>query len=40
MRTLAGYRKASGGVMFGQNLTVRQPGPVAVGDRVVVTARR
>lgn len=36
LRTLATYRKAEGGVMFGQNLTVRRPGPIAVGDTVEV----
>lgn len=36
LRTLATYRKAPGGVMFGQNLTVRRPGRVAVGDPVEV----
>jgi len=36
LRTLATYRKQAGGVMFGQNLTVRQPGRIAVGDPVAV----
>ena len=36
LKTLAGYRKSEGGVMFGQNLLVTTPGSIAVGDTVVV----
>ena len=36
LRTLTTYRKVDGGVMFGQNLTVRQSGRIAVGDPVEV----
>jgi uncharacterized protein YcbX len=36
LATLAGYRRAERGVMFGQNLLVVRPGPVAVGDAVEV----
>jgi hypothetical protein len=36
LRTLATYRRVDGGVMFGQNLTVRRPGRIAVGDPVEV----
>ena len=40
LRTLATYRKGPGGILFGQNLTVRRGGRIAVGDPVtVITAR-
>ena len=34
LNTLAGFRTQAGGVMFGQNLVVSQPGWIAVGDKV------
>jgi uncharacterized protein YcbX len=34
LRTLGTFRKAKGGVMFGQNLVHRSPGDLAVGDPV------
>lgn len=36
LRTLSGYRKARGGVMFGQNALVTRPGRIARGDTVMV----
>lgn len=38
LRTLAGYRRVEGQVLFGQNLVVRAAGRLAVGDRVEVLA--
>ncbi|MFT5684219.1 MAG: hypothetical protein ACI8RZ_005160 [Myxococcota bacterium] len=38
LKTLAGYRKADRGVMFGQNLLVTRPGQVAIGDAITVLA--
>ena len=38
LRTLADYRKAERGVMFGQNLLVTRTGRVAVGDTVMVVS--
>jgi len=40
LRTLAKFRRAPGGVMFGQNAVHRSVGPVAVGDGVRVVERR
>ncbi|MGE3276578.1 MAG: MOSC domain-containing protein [Vicinamibacterales bacterium] len=34
LRTLATYRRADGGVIFGRNFNHRGEGPLAVGDRV------
>lgn len=39
LRTLAGYRRAGGGVAFGANFSVLQAGKLAVGDEVVVLSR-
>jgi uncharacterized protein len=39
LRTLARTRRARGGVMFGQNAAVVQPGRIAVGDPVTVLER-
>jgi len=36
LKTLAGYRKHDGGVIFGQNLVLRQGGRVEVGQEVKV----
>jgi uncharacterized protein len=36
IRTLAGYRRTAEGVVFGSKFAVARPGPVAVGDEVVV----
>lgn len=38
LRTLSGYRKAGGGVMFGQNALVIRPGRISLGDTVMVVA--
>lgn len=38
LRTLAGYRRMGGGVMFGQNLIPRSPGALRVGDALEVLA--
>jgi hypothetical protein len=40
LRTLGTFRKAEGGVMFGQNAVHRGVGRLRVGDPVSVTARR
>jgi uncharacterized protein YcbX len=40
LRTLGTFRKAKGGVMFGQNLVHQSLGRLAVGDPVTVEARR
>jgi uncharacterized protein YcbX len=37
LRTLAGYRRARGGVAFGAKFAVVRPGRLSVGDPVVVT---
>jgi len=34
LRTLSGFRRRDGKVMFGQNVLVRRPGMIQVGDRV------
>ena len=36
LTTLARYRRAEGGVMFGQNLLVTQPGHVSINDTITV----
>lgn len=38
LRTLAGYRRMQGGVMFGQNLIPRSAGILRAGDRLQVLA--
>jgi hypothetical protein len=40
LRTLGTFRKAKGGVMFGQNAVHRELGTLSVGDEVSVLARR
>lgn len=40
LRTLSGYRRVGGKVMFGQNLIHRAPGRVSVGDPVEVLEAR
>ena len=40
LKTLATYRKVSGGVLFGQNLIHAGPGELRRGDRVTVDATR
>lgn len=40
LRTLGTFRKAKGGVMFGQNAVHRDLGTLAVGDAVTVVERR
>ena len=40
LRTLAGYRKREGGVMFGQNLIHEGTGEIHVGDLLEVISRR
>lgn len=40
LRTLGTFRKAKGGVMFGQNAVHRQPGQLRVGDPVKVRLQR
>ncbi|CAL99675.1 hypothetical protein A8924_0721 [Saccharopolyspora erythraea NRRL 2338] len=39
LRTLAGYRRAEGGIVFGAKFAVLETGKLSVGDEVVVTAR-
>ena len=39
LRTLASYRRATGGVAFGAKYAVLRPGNLAEGDRVTVTDR-
>lgn len=38
LKTLRGFRRAEGGVMFGQNLIPRVPGRIRIGDDVEVLA--
>jgi len=40
LRTLGTFRKAKGGVMFGQNAAHRTTGELAVGDAVTVRMAR
>lgn len=40
LRTLAGYRRVDGGVVFGMNATHAQPGRLLVGQSVEVVQRR
>ncbi len=40
LRTLSGYRRAAGGVMFGVNATHATPGSISAGDPVTVRTLR